>query len=104
MTLLKGASAIINLGTARGFSVQEIINSAQQVTGKKVAIKQLPRRTGDPAYLIADTSRAQKLLGWQPQHSDITSIISSAYEFFIQENNQKINKIYFKGCYEEKSN
>lgn len=79
----RGSSVSINLGTAQGFSIQEIITSVQAVTGKRVSIKNVPRRQGDPAFLVADTTRAYELLGWQPQHSDITSIISSAYEFHI---------------------
>jgi len=84
-----GSSTIINLGTAQGFSIQEIITSVEQVTGKKITIKNLPRRAGDPAYLIADNTLAYELLDWQPKHSDITSIISSAYQFYIQENNKR---------------
>jgi UDP-glucose 4-epimerase len=75
--------SVINLGTARGFSIQEIITCVENVTGKKLTIKNLPRRAGDPAYLIADNGLAKELLGWQPQFSDITSIISSAYEFYL---------------------
>jgi len=89
LALEYNTSAIINLGTAQGFSIQEIITSVEQVTGKKIITKHLPRRAGDPAYLIADNKLAYDLLGWKPLHSDITSIISSAYEFYIQENNRR---------------
>jgi len=82
-------SARINLGTAQGFSIQEIITGVEQVTGKKIITKHLPRRAGDPAYLIADNKLAYDLLGWKPLHSDINIIISSAYEFYIQENNSR---------------
>ncbi len=87
----KHKSAIINLGTARGFSIQEIITSVEQVTKKKIAIKHMPRRAGDPAYLIADNGLAHELLDWRPLHSDITSIIASAYEFYIQKSHKIVN-------------
>jgi UDP-glucose 4-epimerase len=89
--LTQHTSSVINLGTAQGFSIQEIINSVEHVTGKRINIKHMPRRAGDPAYLIADTSLAFEILSWKPQHSDITGIISSAYEFYIQESNKVVN-------------
>ncbi|MBY0110214.1 MAG: UDP-glucose 4-epimerase GalE [Candidatus Babeliaceae bacterium] len=101
---LNVSSAIINLGTAKGFSIQEIITTVEQVTDKKLSIKRMPRRAGDPAYLIADNTLARSLLGWQALHSDITSIISSAYEFYIREAPKKNTLLHLKGYYEEKNN
>ncbi len=76
-----GQNTALNLGTAHGFSVLEIITAVEQVVQKRIITKTLPRRSGDPAYLIADNQRAQTLLQWQPKQSDIISLVSSAYRF-----------------------
>lgn len=89
----------INLGTAHGFSVQEIINAVEHVTGKKIMITHMPRRAGDPTYLIADNAYALKILKWQPELSNIVSIIESAYTFFIAERASAFKVIQ----YEEKN-
>ena len=54
-----------NLGNGNGFSVQEVINTAQQVTGRIIPVQYGPRRAGDPARLVADATLARKQLGWQ---------------------------------------
>ena len=72
---------VCNLGTGRGFSVREIISVAEQVTGKKVAVKFGPRRAGDAIALWADASRAKKLLGWEAVHKDPQTIIASAWKW-----------------------
>lgn len=68
-----------NLGTGKGISVKEIINAAEEVTGKTVPVKYGPRREGDPAELIADPSLAKETLGWVAQHKDVTEIVRSAW-------------------------
>lgn len=69
----------INLGTRDGFSVKEIVDSVERVTGKKLPVKYGERRAGDPPALIADTSRAQDLLGWNPTRSTMDEMIGSAW-------------------------
>lgn len=64
-----GESGIINLGSGKGYSVMELINSAQEVTGRGLEVEIGPRRSGDVAYLCADTSKAEKLLNWRPKLS-----------------------------------
>jgi len=71
-----------NLGTGRGFSVKEIIATAEKVTGKKVPVTYGPRRAGDAIALYADPSRAKKLLGWEAKHKEPESIIPSAWNWF----------------------
>lgn len=68
-----------NLGNGNGFSVLEIIHSAEQVTGRKIAFTSAPPRTGDPATLVADSTRAMKQLGWQPNYTKIDDIIATAW-------------------------
>lgn len=73
---------ICNLGTGAGFSVKEIIATAEKVTGKKVPVTFGPRRAGDAIALYADPSRAKKILGWEAKHKDPESIIQSAWNWF----------------------
>jgi UDP-glucose 4-epimerase len=71
-----------NLGTGRGFSVKEIIATAEKVTGKKVPVTYGPRRAGDAIALFADPSRAKSLLGWEAKYKDPQAIIQSAWNWF----------------------
>jgi UDP-arabinose 4-epimerase len=76
------ACSAFNLGTGRGFSVKEIINSVEKVTGRSVPYHLGPRRNGDPPVLVADSSRACKELNWKPCYEDIDIIITTAYNWF----------------------
>lgn len=73
--------AAFNLGTGHGFSVMEVIESVRRVTGRNVPIEFGTRRTGDPPVLVADSRYAQKILGWQIEHSDISTIIETAWRW-----------------------
>ena len=68
-----------NLGNGSGFSVQEVIDVAKQVTGVDFDVVSALRRSGDPARLIADASAAHDVLGWQPQYADLATIIQHAW-------------------------
>jgi UDP-glucose 4-epimerase len=68
-----------NLGTGKGYSVREVIDVARQVTGHPVPEALSSRRPGDPDILVASAARAKKLLGWTPRHSDLRSIVESAW-------------------------
>ena len=70
-----------NLGTGRPNSVREIIDAVQAVTGLNVPIIEVDRRAGDPPALFADSTKAQKELGWQIQYTSIQSIIASAWKW-----------------------
>lgn len=69
----------INLGTRDGFSVKEIVDAVQRVTGRELPVKYGERRAGDPPALIADTTKAQELLGWNPTRSTMDEMIGSAW-------------------------
>ena len=71
----------INLGTRDGFSVQQIIDAVEKVTGRELPRTTGPRRAGDSASLIADTTKARELLNWTPQHSTLEQMIDSAWEW-----------------------
>lgn len=76
-----GASDFLNLGTGRGYSVLEVIQCARDVTGREIPFQLEPPRPGDPARLIADSSRAKSLLDWDPALSDLRSIVRSAWDW-----------------------
>ncbi len=73
------ASNRFNLGNGNGFSVREVIDAAQRVTGRRVRVIEEGRRPGDPARLVADASRAREQLHWRPQFADLKTIISHAW-------------------------
>ena len=80
--LLKGGqSDIFNLGNGVGFSVREVIETARKVTGHPIPAKEVARRAGDPAQLIASSEKAKKVLGWNPQHDSLKEIISTAWNW-----------------------
>jgi UDP-glucose-4-epimerase GalE len=68
-----------NLGTGSGFSVREILTAIAAETGRTVPHTIQPRRAGDPAYLVADPSAAREVLKFAPRHSDLATIIRSAW-------------------------
>ncbi len=71
----------INLGTKEGFSVRQIADAVSRVTGQELPIAYGPRRAGDPASLIADSTRAEDIIGWNPQRSNLDDMIGSAWEW-----------------------
>lgn len=72
----------MNLGTASGFSVQQIVDAVEAATGRSLPVAYGPRREGDPPALIADSTKARDVLGWNPNHSTLDHMISSAWEWF----------------------
>jgi len=72
---------IYNLGNGRGFSVREVIDSAQRVTGLSIPVVEAARRPGDPAVLIASSEKIRRELGWVPQYDELDSIIASAWDW-----------------------
>ena len=78
--LSKGDSAAINLGTGQGYSVKQVVDAVERITGRKVPTHIGPRRPGDPPELVADPSLAKKLLNWQARYS-LDEIISTAWKW-----------------------
>lgn len=68
-----------NLGTGEGHSVQQIVTAAELVTGRTVAPPVQPRRSGDPARLVAANDRAREILGWEPKRSDVVTLLGDAW-------------------------
>lgn len=75
---------IYNLGNGRGFSVREVIESAQRVTGVAIPLVETVRRSGDPAVLVASSEKIRHELSWIPQHPHLDFIIASAWQWMQQ--------------------
>jgi UDP-glucose-4-epimerase GalE len=85
LLLRGGLSITVNLGTGAGHSVREVIAAAERVTGRRVPRREAPRRFGDPPVLVADPSRARELLGWTAKHSDLDTILKTAWAWHSRE-------------------
>jgi UDP-glucose-4-epimerase GalE len=83
--LAGGASAALNLGTGRGCSVVDVLETVANVSGRRVVRRNRPRRPGDPACLVADPTRARAVLGWAPTLSDLPTIVGSALRWHMRE-------------------
>jgi UDP-glucose 4-epimerase len=75
------ASAAYNVGVGRGFSVQEVLDAVDRVVGRPIARRLGPRRAGDPARLVADSTRMQANLGWRPSYTDLDAIVATAWRW-----------------------
>lgn len=80
-----GGNSVYNLGNSTGYSVKQVIETARGITGHPIPAFGAKRRTGDPAVLIADSTRIRKALGWAPRYEDLTAIIESAWIWHQQE-------------------
>ncbi|MGD0913218.1 MAG: UDP-glucose 4-epimerase GalE [Terracidiphilus sp.] len=72
---------IYNLGNGKGFSVQQVIDSARRVTGHSIPVEIGPRRPGDPAVLVASSEKAIHELGWQPRYTQLDDILRTAWDW-----------------------
>jgi UDP-glucose 4-epimerase len=79
--LAQRAPLIYNLGNGHGFSVREVIECARRVTGRRIDVREVARRPGDAAVLVASSEKIRRELGWKPQHPDLDSIVASAWEW-----------------------
>ena len=72
-------SAIFNLGNGNGFSVQQVIDAAREITGKPINVVMGDRRAGDPPALVGSSEKARRILNWQPQYADLHLILQHAW-------------------------
>jgi UDP-glucose 4-epimerase len=70
-----------NLGNGKGFSVREVVETVREVSGRDIPVEIAPRRPGDPAVLVADSTAIREELGWTPRHPDLRSIVRSAWDW-----------------------
>ncbi len=75
-------SEVFNLGNGKGFSVLEVINSVERVTGEEIPIVFGSRREGDPPSLVADSTKATSVLNWKPKYKELDKIIESAWRWY----------------------
>ena len=73
-----GKTNFFNLGTTEGNSVKEVFEACETIKGSKIPLEICPRRSGDPAILVADNKKAKEILGWKPEH-DLKDCIETAY-------------------------
>jgi UDP-glucose 4-epimerase len=81
LTYLRGGgpSTTLNVGYGHGYSVREVLASVERVTGRRLTVREEPRRPGDPAALVARAERIQSELGWRPRLNDLDTIVRTAY-------------------------
>lgn len=74
-----GDSTTMNCGYGRGYSVREVVDVVRQVSGVDFEVREVGRRPGDPAAIVAEADLARTVLHWQPAHEDLNEIVQSAY-------------------------
>lgn len=80
--LLKGApSTAYNVGLGEGFSVKQVLDAVDRVVGREIPRELAPRRPGDPAVLVADSSKIKRDFGWTPQYTDLDEIVRTAWRW-----------------------
>ena len=77
-----GQSTAINLGTGRGHSVREVIAMVERVSGRRVPVREVGRRAGDPPQLVADARKSAELMNWHPAHSSLEEIVRTAWNWY----------------------
>ena len=76
-----GEPIALNLGTGEGYTVREVIQAVERVSGQPVPVIENPRRDGDSANLVADARRAREVLGWEPKLSGIDDLVRTAWRW-----------------------
>ncbi|MDF7808460.1 UDP-glucose 4-epimerase GalE [Pontiellaceae bacterium B12219] len=81
LALKPGISGAFNLGNGDGYTVKEVIEVCREVTGHPIPAEIQPRRAGDCTALVADSTKARTVLGWDPKHADLKDIVQSAWDW-----------------------
>ena len=76
-----GASTVLNVGYGHGYSVRQVLASVERVAGKRLSIREEPRRPGDPPALVARADRIRSELGWRPRLDDLDTIVRTSMEW-----------------------
>ena len=84
-----GDSLVANCGYGKGYTVLEVIDEVKRVSGVDFKVVRVPRRTGDPAAVVADATRARTLLHWTPRHDNLPEIVTQALEWERRGHNQR---------------
>lgn len=75
--------AVYNIGSEMGHSVREVIEAARRVTGRKIVVREVERRPGDPPRLVASSRMIRRDLGWSPEHSSLEEIVETAWRWHL---------------------
>jgi len=81
LALEKDVVGAFNLGTGTGFSVKQVVETCREATGHPIPEALSPRRPGDPACLVAGAAKARDVLGWNPRHPDLKTIVQHAWNW-----------------------
>lgn len=81
LSVLDHRNAVYNLGSGDGYTVREVVEAVERVTGKRVPVRIADRRAGDPPSLIASSTRIREELGWTPNYDSLDEIVRSAWEW-----------------------
>lgn len=76
-----GETALFNLGNGNGYSIREIIQAAEQVTGKVIPVIECDRRPGDPPILVGSSKKANSILGWEPEYPQMVQMLKHAWNW-----------------------
>jgi UDP-glucose 4-epimerase len=79
-----GPSTVLNVGYGHGYSVRQVLESVERVSGKRLTIREEPRRAGDPPALVARADRIRAELGWQPRLDDLDTIVNTALRWELR--------------------
>ena len=77
-------SNAFNLGVGKGYSNKEVVEMVKKISGKDLEVTIGAKRPGDPAVLLADNTKAKTVLGWNPEHSDLETIVTTAWKFYTK--------------------
>ena len=77
--LAEGGQHIFNLGNGNGYSVKQVIEMAESVTGRKILSRVVMRRPGDPPVLVASSQKVRRELSWQPRYQELSTILKHAW-------------------------
>jgi len=87
LAMTPGSKGFYNLGNGDGYSVREVIQMCEKVSGKNIKAVEKPRRPGDPPRLVAEADKAKHELGWQPKFPKLEQIVSTAWEWHVKHPN-----------------
>jgi UDP-glucose 4-epimerase len=79
--LRPGQGVAYNVGIGKGYSVREVVRTAEDVTGQTIAVKEGPRRPGDPPALVAASDKIRRELGWEPRYTELRPIVETAWNW-----------------------
>lgn len=83
LAITSNVTGPFNLGNGDGYSVKQVIDAAQDVTGRPIRADMAPRRPGDPPKLIASAVKAREVLGWKPRYPDLRTILQHAWNWHV---------------------